>query len=206
VRSLSAYTSRARLETSDSLCGVSEPCDASTHPTRPGLGVDNIAAVKAGDTASMVPNGNDLLDDRWFTIDRPVLLEIGRIHDRQLSGFAESVDIAATLGLDHDNVIKAIKRLERGGLIEGAYYGGGLADASAGPLSAAGMQATGVWPSAEAMWQRLLNYLDGQAASAPSTDERGRWERLLEGARAAGVQVGVNVMSALASGYIPHAH
>ena len=73
-------------------------------------------------------------------------------------------------------------------------------------VSAEARRLTGLWPTPQGEWERLLEQLATRAANAPTEVERGRWQRLADAAAELGPDDGALLMSALIGGYVPRRH
>ena len=64
---------------------------------------------------------------------------------------------------------------------------------------------TGLWPTPQGEWDRLLEQLAARATGALTEVERQRWQALSDAAVALGPDDGALLMSALIGGYVPRA-
>ena len=72
-------------------------------------------------------------------------------------------------------------------------------------VSAEARRLTGLWPTPQGEWERLLEQLEARAAGALTEVERERWRALADAAAAVGPDDGALLMSALIGGYVPRA-
>ena len=70
-------------------------------------------------------------------------------------------------------------------------------------VSAEARRLTGLWPTPQGEWDRLLEQLAARAAGALTDVERARWQALADAAAALGPDDRALLMSALIGGYVP---
>jgi hypothetical protein len=71
--------------------------------------------------------------------------------------------------------------------------------------SAEARRLTGLWPTPQGEWERLLEQLAARSSGALTEVERARWQALADAATAVGPDEGALLMSALIGGYVPRA-
>ncbi|MCF6743597.1 hypothetical protein E9529_04790 [Blastococcus sp. KM273128] len=150
------------------------------------------------------PDG--LLPDVWFTRDLPVLRAIARLVDEPKHGGAPYLlgSVVPGSGLPKAEVIAAAKALAAAGYIEPlTNHAGDIVRITA--ISAEARRLTGLWPTPQGEWERLLEQLAARAANAHTDVERQRWRAFAEAAAAVGEHDGALLMSALIGGYVPRA-
>lgn len=154
--------------------------------------------------APQPPDG--LLPDVWFTRDLPVLRAIARLVDEPKHGGAPYLlgSVVPGSGLPKAEVVAAAKALAAAGYIEPlTNHAGDIVRITA--ISAEARRLTGLWPTPQGEWARLLEQLAARAANAPTDLERQRWRAFAEAAAAVGEHDGALLMSALIGGYVPRA-
>ena len=72
-------------------------------------------------------------------------------------------------------------------------------------ISGEARRLTGLWPTPQSEWDRLLEQAGARAASAMTDVERERWRAFADAAAAIGPDDGALLMSALIGGYVPRA-
>ena len=144
------------------------------------------------------------LDDAWFTRDLPVLRAIARLVDSSEHGNSPYLlgAVVPASGLPKAEVIAAARALASAGYIEPlTNHNGDIVRITA--VSAEARRLTGLWPTPQGEWDRLLDQLTARAQNAPTDVERERWRVFAEAARAVGEHDGALLMSALIGGYVP---
>ena len=144
------------------------------------------------------------LDDAWFTRDLPVLRAIARLVDSSEHGNSPYLlgAVVPASGLPKAEVIAAARALASAGYIEPlTNHNGDIVRITA--VSAEARRLTGLWPTPQGEWDRLLDQLTSRAQNAPTDVERDRWRAFAEAARAVGEHDGALLMSALIGGYVP---
>jgi hypothetical protein len=145
----------------------------------------------------------DTLPDTWFTRDLPVLRAVARLVDGPEHGGNPYLgQVVPASGLAKPDVLAAARALAAAGYVEVlTTYSGEIVRFTG--ISAEARRLTGLWPTPQGEWERLLGQLRTRAANAPTEVERERWQRLAEAAAAVGDDDGALLMSALIGGYVP---
>jgi hypothetical protein len=143
------------------------------------------------------------LADTWFTRDLPVLRAIARLIDEPPHGSAPYLGaVAPASGLPKPQVISAANALATAGYVETlTNHNGEIVRFTA--VSAEARRLTGLWPTPQGEWERLLEQLEARATGAMTDVERGRWRAFADAAAAVGPENGALLMSALIGGYVP---
>jgi hypothetical protein len=144
------------------------------------------------------------LPDVWFTRDLPVLRAIARLVDSAEHGSSPYLlgAVVPASGLPKAEVIAAAKALVAAGYAEAlTNHAGDIVRITA--VSAEARRLTGLWPTPQGEWERLLEQLTARARNAPTDVERARWQAFAEAAAAVGPDAGALLMSALIGGYVP---
>ena len=144
------------------------------------------------------------LSDTWFRRDLPVLRAVARLVDEPKHGGAPYLlgSVVPGSGLPKADVIAAAKALAAAGYIEPlTNHAGDIVRITA--ISAEARRLTGLWPTPQGEWDRLLEQLTARAEQAPTDVERQRWRAFADAATAVGPDVGALLMSALIGGYVP---
>jgi hypothetical protein len=143
------------------------------------------------------------LADTWFTRDLPVLRAIVRLIDEPPHGSAPYLGaVAPASGLPKPQVISAANALATAGYVETlTNHNGEIVRFTA--VSAEARRLTGLWPTPQGEWERLLEQLEARATGAMTDVERGRWRAFADAAAAVGPESGALLMSALIGGYVP---
>ena len=146
----------------------------------------------------------DLLPDVWFTRDLPVLRAVARLVDSSEHGSSPYLlgAVVPASGLPKAEVIAAAKALATAGYIEPlTNHAGDIVRITA--ISAEARRLTGLWPTPQSEWDRLVEQLVARSEQAPTDVERGRWRAMADAATALGPDQGALLMSALIGGYVP---
>ncbi|MEU2347876.1 hypothetical protein [Modestobacter sp. NPDC049651] len=143
------------------------------------------------------------LPDTWFSRDLPVLRAIARLVDEPPHGSAPYLGaVVPASGLPKPQVVAAARALVDGGYVEAlTNYAGEIVRFTG--LSPEARRLTGLWPTPQGEWERLLEQLEQRAAGALTDVERARWRALADAATALGPDDGALLMSALIGGYVP---
>jgi hypothetical protein len=143
------------------------------------------------------------LADTWFTRDLPVLRAIVRLIDEPPHGSAPYLGaVVPASGLAKPQVVSAANALVTAGLAEAlTNHAGEIVRFTA--VSAEARRLTGLWPTPQGEWERLLEQLEARATGAMSDVERTRWRAFADAAAAVGPDDGALLMSALIGGYVP---
>ena len=146
----------------------------------------------------------DLLPDVWFTRDLPVLRAVARLVDSSEHGSSPYLlgAVVPASGLPKAEVVAAAKALAAAGYIEPlTNHAGDIVRITA--ISAEARRLTGLWPTPQSEWERLVEQLAARAEQAPTDMERARWRAMADAATALGPDDGALLMSALIGGYVP---
>jgi hypothetical protein len=146
----------------------------------------------------------DLLPDVWFVRDLPVLRAVARLVDSSEHGSSPYLlgAVVPASGLPKADVIAAAKALAAAGYIEPlTNHAGDIVRITA--VSAEARRLTGLWPTPQSEWDRLVEQLVARSQQAPTDVERGRWRAMADAAIALGPDDGALLMSALIGGYVP---
>ena len=146
------------------------------------------------------------LPDVWFTRDLPVLRAIARLVDDSAHGSSPYLlgAVVPASGLPKAEVVAAAQALASAGYIEPlTNHAGDIVRFTS--ASAEARRLTGLWPTPQGEWDRLLEQLAARAAGAMTEVERQRWQALSDAALALGPDDGALLMSALIGGYVPRA-
>jgi hypothetical protein len=145
------------------------------------------------------------LADTWFTRDLPVLRAIVRLIDEPPHGSAPYLGaVVPASGLSKAEVVSAANALVGAGYADAlTNHAGEIVRFTA--VSAEARRLTGLWPTPQGEWARLLEQLEARAAGAMTELERNRWRAFAEAAAAVGPDDGALLMSALIGGYVPRA-
>ena len=165
-------------------------------------GREETGAVTSSDPTA--PAG--LLPDAWFTRDLPVLRAIARLVDSCDHGSSPYLlgAVVPASGLPKAEVIAAARALASAGYIEPlTNHAGDIVRITA--ISGEARRLTGLWPTPQGEWERLLEQLTARAERAPTEVERSRWRAFADAAAAVGEHDGALLMSALIGGYVPRA-
>jgi hypothetical protein len=143
------------------------------------------------------------LADTWFTRDLPVLRAIVRLIDEPPHGSAPYLGaVVPASGLAKPQVVSAANALVTTGLAEAlTNHAGEIVRFTA--VSAEARRLTGLWPTPQGEWERLLEQLEARATGAMTDVERTRWRAFADAAAAVGPDDGALLMSALIGGYVP---
>jgi hypothetical protein len=143
------------------------------------------------------------LADTWFTRDLPVLRAIVRLIDEPPHGSAPYLGaVVPASGLPKPQVVSAANALVTAGYAEAlTNHAGEIVRFTA--VSAEARRLTGLWPTPQGEWERLLEQLQARATGAMTDVERARWRALADAAVAIGPDAGALLMSALIGGYVP---
>lgn len=146
---------------------------------------------------------SEALDDVWFTRDLPVLRAIARLVDSPAHGGAPYMgQVVPASGLPKAEVTAAGRALVSAGYVEALTNVAGDVVRFTG-ISPEARRLTGLWPTPQGEWDRLLEQAETRAQKAPTEIERARWREFARAARAVGSDDGALLMSALIGGYVP---
>jgi hypothetical protein len=146
------------------------------------------------------------LPDAWFTRDLPVLRAIVRLVDEGQHGGSPYLlgQVVPASGLPKADVVNAARALVSAGYAEAlTNHSGDIVRFTT--VSPEARRLTGLWPTPQGEWERLLEQLAARAENAPTEVERERWRAFETAARAVGEHDGALLMSALVGGYVPRA-
>jgi len=143
------------------------------------------------------------LADTWFTRDLPVLRAIARLIDEPPHGSAPYLGaVVPASGLAKPQVVGAANALATAGYVQAlTNHAGEIVRFTA--VSAEARRLTGLWPTPQGEWERLLAQLEARSAGAMTDVERSRWRALSDAAVALGPDDGALLMAALIGGYVP---
>jgi hypothetical protein len=145
------------------------------------------------------------LPDVWFTRDLPVLRAIVRLLDEPPHGSAPYLGaVVPASGLAKPEVVSAANALVSAGYLTALTNHAGEIGRFTG-ASAEARRLTGLWPTPQGEWERLLEQLAARSSGALTEVERARWQALADAATALGPDDGALLMSALIGGYVPRA-
>ncbi|MCW2678567.1 MAG: uncharacterized protein JWR70_3607 [Modestobacter sp.] len=143
------------------------------------------------------------LPDVWFTRDLPVLRAIVRLLDEPPHGSAPYLGaIVPASGLPKPLVVSAANALAAAGYVQTlTNHAGEIVRFTA--VSAEARRLTGLWPTPQGQWERLVEQLEARANGAMTDVERSRWRAMADAATALGPDDGALLMAALIGGYVP---
>jgi hypothetical protein len=148
-------------------------------------------------------SSDDLLPDRWFAVDRRVLLAVAEQFAVDHLRVVASNNVAVQLELDPAEVARSMHLLYRAGYLAHVQTDfDGAADAS-GDLTQRGLEAVGLWPTDDSIWQRTLEHLDASIAAETRETERSRLTKVRDALVAAGRDVVVGLVTAGVAVHIP---
>jgi hypothetical protein len=145
------------------------------------------------------------LADTWFTRDLPVLRAIVRLIDEPPHGSAPYLGaVVPASGLPKPDVVGAANALVTAGYAQAlTNHAGEIVRFTA--VSGEARRLTGLWPTPQSEWDRLLEQARARAAGALTDVERDRWRAFADAATALGPDDGALLMSALIGGCVPRA-
>ena len=145
------------------------------------------------------------LADTWFTRDLPVLRAIVRLIDEPPHGSAPYLGaVVPASGLPKPQVVSAANALVTAGYCEAlTNHAGEIVRFTA--VSGEARRLTGLWPTPQSEWERLVEQAQARATGAMTDVERERWRAFADAAVAIGPDDGALLMSALIGGYVPRA-
>jgi hypothetical protein len=132
----------------------------------------------------------------WTKVEAPILAAIAEWPTRAGLG-PSSDDIAQVTGLTSSVVVLALQRLFGAHYITGFRFYGGTYFGNL-QLLEKGLRDSGVWPSDDP-FEELVRVLNEQIAREPDQERAGRLRRLLSAVVDAGKDVGVGVLTELAT-------
>ena len=143
--------------------------------------------------------------DVWFTRDLPVLRAVVRLLDEPPHGSAPYLGaVVPASGLPKPQVVSAANALVAAGyLVALTNHAGEIVRFTS--ASSEARRLSGLWPTPQGEWDRLLEQLAARATGALTEMERARWQALSDAAVALGPDDGALLMSALIGGYVPRA-
>ncbi|MGH3656848.1 MAG: hypothetical protein ACRDUA_09320 [Micromonosporaceae bacterium] len=135
--------------------------------------------------------------DTWTPREVPVLKATADLLEQAPVGrFVSSRDVAEATGIDHDQVTRALDALsDRHIEARPDKRRGGV---NVLRLTPAGRIDAGMWPSPEALTERLLASIDDHIERA-TPEEKSKLERLRDAARGMGRDLLVDVVAAIAT-------
>jgi DNA-binding PadR family transcriptional regulator len=135
----------------------------------------------------------------WSKVEGPILAAIADFQPRAGKPGMFSTDLPNETGLEYGQIGTALRRLEAAGYITAQRLNKGGDVLFVGiQLTERGLRSTGVWPSDDP-FEDLLRVLNEQIAREPDQDRAGRLRRLLAAVVDAGKDVGVGVLTELAT-------
>ncbi|SFP50253.1 hypothetical protein SAMN05660464_3337 [Geodermatophilus dictyosporus] len=145
------------------------------------------------------------LPDTWFRRDLPVLRAVARLVDGPEHGGNPYLgQVVPASGLAKPDVLAAARALADAGYVEVlTTYSGEIVRFTG--VSPEARRLTGLWPTPQGEWERLLEQLAARAEHAPTDVERQRWRAFADAAAAVGPDDGALLLSALIGGYVPRA-
>ena len=149
------------------------------------------------------PSRTELLRDRWFTRDLPVLRAVARLVDDPEHGGAPYLGaVVPAAGLPKPQVVAAAGALRTAGLVEVLTNYADEVVRFTG-VSAQARKIVGLWPTPQSEWQRLREQLAARVEHAVTDVERARWQAMADAADGLGPDDGPLLMAALIGGYVP---
>ncbi|MEU4576086.1 hypothetical protein [Nonomuraea sp. NPDC023979] len=137
------------------------------------------------------------VESTWDRYDRPVLAAAIRyIEERNYQYLPQAYDLAEQLGLDAEEVGKALLRLN-GEYIKTSLTGGGLPHAMVEKIYPAGRRAAGQWPSPEQMAEDLIARLQAAAEAEPDPEKKGKLRQTAAFLGTAGKDLFIEVLGAV---------
>jgi hypothetical protein len=148
------------------------------------------------------------LPDTWHNRDLPVLRAIVRAFQDDPTGHVRSGALATELGMEPDDVTRALANLLRGGFVVPPGNAGRQA-AEFGiiiDITDRALYATGSWPTPDTALDRIVATLQAIADNTDADeDTRSRARKILDSLTGAGKQIGISVATAAITGQIPGA-
>lgn len=142
------------------------------------------------------------MDDRWSSTDLPVLIATARILEEKDP--VDSSDVVEVTGLTHREVVIALTNLGQRHLIvedSSAFEG---RDVYVTGIRAAGLEASGQWPTPDAAADRLVDAFNQLIDAEPDeSPKRSRLVAVRDELIAVGRDVLVDVAGAVISGRLP---
>jgi hypothetical protein len=132
----------------------------------------------------------------WTTVEGPILAAIAELPARAGLG-PSSDDIAQVTGLSLNVVVLALQRLFGAQYITGFRFYGSTYFTNL-QLLERGLRDSGVWPSDDP-FEELVRVLNEQINREPDQERAGRLRRLLSAVVEAGRDIGVGVLTELAT-------
>ncbi|SNR35695.1 hypothetical protein [Blastococcus mobilis] len=133
-----------------------------------------------------------LLSDTWYARDLPILVEVVRRFDGEPNGRVGMWEVADASGLSEDDVIRAAHALANPGLVTTSGTMAKSMESFRG-VSTEARRHAGLWPSPEAVADRLVAALQAAADNASEGEPRTRARRALDAFVAAGRDFAVDV-------------
>ncbi|HEX6073909.1 MAG TPA: hypothetical protein VFZ32_01445 [Micromonosporaceae bacterium] len=141
----------------------------------------------------MITEGMAMVEPTWEKIDLPVLrAAVQYIEEHDYGSLPQAYDLAPIVGLDADEVGKALLRLD-GAYIRSSGTMGGLADQGVDKLYPEARRAVGQWPTPEELADRLIQALSQAAEKEPDEERRGWLKRTAAYLGTAGRDIAVEV-------------
>ena len=149
------------------------------------------------------PHETELLRDRWYARDLPVLRAVARLVDDPEHGGAPYLGaVVPASGLPKPDVVAAAAALRTAGLVEVLTNYADEVVRFTG-VSAQARKIVGLWPTPQSEWQRLREQLAARVEHAVTDVERARWRAMADAASGLGPDDGPLLMAALIGGYVP---
>lgn len=138
----------------------------------------------------------ELLEDVWATRDLPVLVEATRLVDR--GGVVVDVDglVRGLDGIDTPDVIRALRALERRGLVQ-VFWTSTPGESTVTNVAGEAYVLTGLHPNGDDAASRLVDAIRQAAELVDSPEEKSRLKRLGDSAAAVGRGVLGDVLAAV---------
>jgi hypothetical protein len=138
-------------------------------------------------------------DPTWSKVEAPILAAIADFKPRLGKPGAFSIDIAEATGLEYGAITTALDRLEAAHYVTGSrLVKGAEVEYVSLRLTERGLRASGVWPSDDP-FEDLVRVLNDQINREPDQERAGGLRRLLSAVMDAGRDIGVGVLTELAT-------
>jgi hypothetical protein len=135
----------------------------------------------------------------WGKVEAPILAAIAEFDPRAGKPGMFSTDLPDVTELEYDQITMALMRLEAAGYITAHRLASGADVLFVNlQLTERGFRASGVWPYDDP-FEDLVRVLNEQINREPDQDRAGRLRRLLSAVVDAGRDVGVGVLTELAT-------
>ena len=147
------------------------------------------------------------VEPTWFDRDLPVLETVIQLLEElgRPGAFVQVQQIAERSGIDAHTVLAALAAMEHTYVTLNLVLAGGNPNPQmVSGVTAAARRAVGQWPSPESMTDRLLAALDSAAEQEEDPARKSRLRSAADAVAGIGRDVLVNVITAAATGAIPH--